>query len=291
MEPAVMMRLSSSLPFALGLLLLAGGCDEEPETRVSMRTGGLEGEPHMGLGPSSAAAFEQATGQAAAPEGTRGTVLETMNAAGYTYLRIETPGGGSTWVAAMEMPLAVGDQVVVEGGNEMVDFHSRTLDRTFPSILFAGSVRVVGGGEGVHEEGSSGSLPAGHPPTGEMPPGHPPTGEVPPGHPPTGEMPAGHPPTGEAGEVPPGHAAAAEAPASPGARGVVRETMNAGGYTYLRIEGASGSVWVAVPEMTVAVGDQVEAEAGAEMPGFHSSTLDRTFEQITFSSGARVIQH
>ncbi len=40
---------------------------------------------------------------------------------------------------------------------------------------------------------------------------------------------------------------------------------------------------------TVAVGDQVEAAAGNEMPGFHSRTLDRTFEQITFAPAARVL--
>jgi hypothetical protein len=176
-----------------------------------------------------------------------------MNAGGYTYLRIEAAGSEPVWVAAIEMPLEVGDEVVVEGGHEMRDFHSRTLDRTFDRIVFAGSVRVEGDGE------------AAPPPTEAV---------LPPGHPPTGDTVAAH-----ADEAAPGG----------GVRGVVRETMNAGGYTYLRLEGSGGSVWIAVPAMTVAVGDEVEAAAGAEMPGFHSRTLDRTFAQITFSPGARVL--
>jgi len=184
-----------------------------------------------------------------------------MNAAGYTYLRIESASGASSWVAAIEMPLAVGDEVLVEGGNEMADFHSRTLDRTFPQITFAGSVRVLTRADGQPTAAAEAPAP------GDLPPGHPPMGATDPSTAP----------------------AAAEAPAGGGARGVVRETMSSGGYTYMRIEGASGSVWVAVPEMTVAVGNEVEAAPGMEMPGFHSNTLDRSFEQLTFSPGARVL--
>jgi hypothetical protein len=180
-------------------------------------------------------------------------VRETMNAGGYTYLRIEPPGAEPVWVAAIEMRVAVGDEVRIEGGNEMRDFHSRTLDRTFERIVFAGSARVVGD---------------------ETDPPAPSEPALPPGHPPTGAEPS-----------------LSHDSAAPGAvRGVVRETMSSGGYTYLRVERAAGtSVWIAVPAMTVAVGDEVEATAGAEMPGFHSRTLDRTFDQITFSPGARVV--
>ncbi|MDB4928817.1 MAG: repeat-containing lipoprotein, partial [Myxococcaceae bacterium] len=81
------------------------------------------------------------------------------------------------------------------------------------------------------------------------------------------------------------------APAASGARrGVVRETMDSGGYTYLRVEGDGASAWVAVPVTALAVGDEVEVPAGNEMPGFHSRTLDRTFAQLTFASGVRVVR-
>jgi hypothetical protein len=267
MEPRVQ-RILSSIPVALCLLALAGGCDEQPEPSVRAPRTATTGHdphaeqgPHAGYGPAGAGGV--AHGSPATAAETRGTVRETMNAAGYTYLRIEPAGGASSWVAAIEMPLEVGDEVVVEGGSEMVDFHSRTLDRTFDRITFASSVRVT-----THADGRPAAAPAA-PSHDSLPPGHPPMG--------TEAMP------------PTGGAATAPMPTGGGARGVVRETMNAASYTYMRVEGAGGSVWVAVPEMTVAVGDQVEVAEGMEMPGFHSGTLDRTFEQITFAPGARVL--
>jgi len=72
-------------------------------------------------------------------------------------------------------------------------------------------------------------------------------------------------------------------------RGTVTETMNSAGYTYLLIDSGSGPVWAAASEMTVAVGDQVEVAGGSMMANFTSRTLDRTFEQILFTSNARVL--
>ncbi len=259
-----MKRSPSSILVALCLLSLAGGCDGPPEPRrgTSPRTATTESDPHAGASHAGPSGSVHAGEGPSAGTTRSGTVRETMNAAGYTYLRIESASGESSWVAAIEMPLAVGDEVLVEGGNEMVDFHSRTLDRTFPQITFAGSVRVLTRADGqpaaAVEEPAAGALPPGHPPMGT-------------------------------GATDPSAAPAAEAPAGGGARGVVRETMSSGGYTYMRIEGASGSVWVAVPEMTVAVGNEVEAAPGMEMPGFRSNTLGRSFEQLTFSPGARVL--
>ena len=252
-----------SLVCALALTLVA--CDETPEPTSSPRharergTGASEtshDDPHAGLAPHAGLDHAPLAGPPEAPQALGGVVRETMNAGGYTYLRIEPPGAEPVWVAAIEMRVAVGDEVRVEGGNELRDFHSRTLDRTFERIVFAGSARVVG-------DETDPPAPSEQP----LPPGHPPTGGA---------------------EPSPSHESAAPG----GVRGVVRETMSSGGYTYLRVERAAGaSVWIAVPAMTVAVGDEVEATAGAEMPGFHSRTLDRTFEQITFSPGARVLSH
>jgi len=75
----------------------------------------------------------------------------------------------------------------------------------------------------------------------------------------------------------------------PSVTGTVAETMNAGGYTYMRLETASGPVWVASMEMPVAVGNRVEA-FGSVMRGFHSSTLDRTFDEIVFAGSARILE-
>ncbi len=65
-----------------------------------------------------------------------GTVLETMNAAGYTYLKVKT-NTGELWAAVTETQMAVGQQVTLIESLTMTDFHSKTLNRTFPSIVFA----------------------------------------------------------------------------------------------------------------------------------------------------------
>jgi hypothetical protein len=67
--------------------------------------------------------------------------------------------------------------------------------------------------------------------------------------------------------------------------GKVVETMNAGGYTYVCLEKKGKKTWVAVPEMTVKVGQEVSFPEGQEMPNFTSKTLNRTFESIIFTSG------
>jgi len=67
--------------------------------------------------------------------------------------------------------------------------------------------------------------------------------------------------------------------ATPRLEGTVAETMNAGGYTYAKLD--SGT-WVAGPETKLAVGTKLGAMSGTLMTGFRSSTLNRTFEEIYF---------
>ncbi len=73
-------------------------------------------------------------------------------------------------------------------------------------------------------------------------------------------------------------------PAADGVSGTVRETMDAGGYTYALLEHAGKKVWVAGPQTKLAVGTVIDPVQGSAMPGFHSDTLDRTFDQIYFIS-------
>jgi len=63
-------------------------------------------------------------------------------------------------------------------------------------------------------------------------------------------------------------------------------TMNAGGYTYIKLQIAGVATWYAVPECEVAVGDLVEVAPGAmAMRNFESRTLKRTFSLIYFAEG------
>jgi len=70
-----------------------------------------------------------------------GTVTETLNAANYTYVRVDA-GTRSIWAAAPQFEVKVGDRVSVPTTSPMPNYHSDTLDRTFSLVYFAGSIRV-----------------------------------------------------------------------------------------------------------------------------------------------------
>ncbi len=69
-----------------------------------------------------------------------GKVVETMNSGGYTYVLIEN-NGMKTWVAAPQTKVKVGQQVTCQSGMVMRNFTSKTLNRTFESIVFSESIR------------------------------------------------------------------------------------------------------------------------------------------------------
>ncbi len=115
-----------------------------------------------------------------------------MNAGGYTYARLDT-GSDLVWVAAPRCDVAVGDRALVPRGMAMRQFHSPTLDRTFPLIYFVPGMRVPG--KSATRSQDAGKLPANHPRL----PGSEPQATVPEGHPPVG------PDAGEAPTLPKGH--------------------------------------------------------------------------------------
>jgi hypothetical protein len=71
--------------------------------------------------------------------------------------------------------------------------------------------------------------------------------------------------------------------------GTVLETMDADRYTYVRVDLGDEEIWAAAPHFEVAVGDRAEMPPGAPMQGFHSQTLDRTFDVIYFVESAGVV--
>src|SRR4051812_48599030 len=93
---------------------------------------------HAADKPAAATAGETVTGE----------VLETMDAAGFTYMRLKT-AKGEVWTAVRAVPVKVGAQVTVENGMTMKNFESKTLKRSFPTILLGdlagGASRATGG--------------------------------------------------------------------------------------------------------------------------------------------------
>ena len=66
----------------------------------------------------------------------KGKVLETMDAAGYTYLQLDSDSG-KVWVAIPQSKVEVGQEVMATPGMAMADFESKTLKKTFDVIIFS----------------------------------------------------------------------------------------------------------------------------------------------------------
>lgn len=104
--------------------------------------------PQAAAGTAASAAATAAPAPAATPvqgqsEPLTGKVLETMDAASYTYVRLGT-AKGDVWIAASQFPIKVGDELSVVPEMPMENFHSKALNRDFPLIYFVSSVGANG---------------------------------------------------------------------------------------------------------------------------------------------------
>lgn len=124
-------------------------------TAVSLAAGcSKEEAPKPAAAPKAA---EQPVQPAAA--GKAGSVVETMNSGGYTYVQVDT-GSEKIWAAAPEFQVKVGDPVVIPEGMPMTNYHSKTLNRDFDMVYFVDAIMV--GGE-MPAAGEA-KMPEGHPP-------------------------------------------------------------------------------------------------------------------------------
>ncbi len=69
--------------------------------------------------------------------------LETMNAAGYTYVKVDE-GGNVYWVAGPTADVKVGSTVAYIEQMVMQDFTSKSLKRTFDQLMFASTLIPAG---------------------------------------------------------------------------------------------------------------------------------------------------
>ncbi|MCU7924317.1 MAG: hypothetical protein KZQ88_16635 [Candidatus Thiodiazotropha sp. (ex Dulcina madagascariensis)] len=70
-----------------------------------------------------------------------GQVVSVINTQGYTYIEL-SQDEKITWVAVPEIEVKAGDRVYYNNGPAMQNFKSRTLDRTFESVIFLGRVVI-----------------------------------------------------------------------------------------------------------------------------------------------------
>jgi hypothetical protein len=92
----------------------------------------------------------------------QGKVLEVKDVGNYSYLRLNTKDG-ELWAAVMKAPVEKGSTVTIANGSMMSNFESKSLKKTFPTILFG----TLGGNTAAmapsgHGKGTASSpLPAG----------------------------------------------------------------------------------------------------------------------------------
>lgn len=151
------------LLLAISLLAFAAiGCgdeattrDIEPETKNQTAMGHSEHPTGGSEHPTGGSEHPTAT-PAAAPGG---EILETMDSAGYSYVHLDM-GTEKVWIAGPTTAgLKVGDRVAFDGAMEMRNFHAKSLDRTFETILFVGLIAKEG--EISASESSSGGMHGG----------------------------------------------------------------------------------------------------------------------------------
>lgn len=182
-----------------------------------------------------------------------GKVLQVLQAAGYTYAEVDTQGGQKIWIAGGPLQVKPGDSVQWGSYAVMENFNSKTLGRTFDQILFVNAWGPVGGA----------------------------TAQVAP----HGNSPV-HPAATAAISTPEQQAAAG----SGANQGEVKSVANAAGYTYVEVNQAGTTVWVAAPETSVKPGDKVRWDNGTVMRHFTAKSLGRTFDQIIFASKVAVVR-
>ena len=80
-------------------------------------------------------------------------------------------------------------------------------------------------------------------------------------------------------------------PAGIGKKGKVTQVLSAPGKTFLEVADEKGQkTWLAMPEVKVSVGSSIEYPESPAMTNFHSKTLNRDFEKISFIPGIRIVK-
>ena len=109
-----------------------------------MFAGAVIATPSLAAEPAS-----KKTNQAAANSQypNSGKVLSTIETDMYTYIEVsgksDKDKDDSIWLAVGSTKVAKGDSVRYGSGSVMTNFHSKSLNRTFPAITFIDKVQVV----------------------------------------------------------------------------------------------------------------------------------------------------
>jgi hypothetical protein len=100
--------------------------DGKPQIDKGLPASDAKSQGHMGRMDQSDSGLTAVSGK----------VVETMDSGGYTYVCLEN-GGKKVWVAVPTMKVSVGQELKLRSGQEMTNFKSKSLNRTFDSVIFS----------------------------------------------------------------------------------------------------------------------------------------------------------
>ena len=78
----------------------------------------------------------------------KGTTISVQPVSGYVYIEVAPESGENLWIAVPEdVKVEVGDTIHYKEGPIMKDFLSKSLNTTFPTVMFLSNVKVTGKGD------------------------------------------------------------------------------------------------------------------------------------------------
>lgn len=113
---------------------------------------GMGGEPFM-RGTNDNATIPAPPAETATPH--TGKILQVISSGGYTYVELRKKSGEKVWLAVTAAEIPVGSQQTFKPGMTMGNFESKTLKRTFDSIIFTELSAPVKGKDNKDVSGKS----------------------------------------------------------------------------------------------------------------------------------------
>jgi hypothetical protein len=129
--------------------LALSGCKDKPKTEAPQQPAGMPAQGQMppghpgGATPGADPHAGMKAQEIPAGVGKKGTVTQTMNSGGYTYVEAADEKGQKTWMALPEIKVNVGDKIEFPETPPITNFQSKTLNRTFDKISFIPGIRIV----------------------------------------------------------------------------------------------------------------------------------------------------
>ncbi len=142
------MKRISALALSAALLALTACSDSDdakPEAEAPTAAPAQQAPAPQSTAPAGqplSPAQQQALAEAATmPK--QGTVLELLHASGYTYMKVDVGSDKPLWIAVTMMRAQPNDKVQWGDAAVMHNYTSKSLHRTFDTILFASSASIV----------------------------------------------------------------------------------------------------------------------------------------------------